>query len=268
MTERVIETPEGPLAYHLLGEGIPRVAVLPGWALSVPFLRTTAIWAAWEAWCQRFPTLILERRGAGGSRAHRGDITSEQMAADLLACLDDACATTVTVWAHADATLAAFILAMRWPERIERLVLQSPFARLLAAPDHPQGMPLEDMLALAMLNPDAPAINELATLGTAPDAAGDARTRFQSSIAAGLLPRLLTDVAMTDARPVLTSIRLPTLVLHGEADSVIPPSSGQEVARSIPGARFALIEGMGHLPGPEAMDAMMERAAAFIEGKA
>jgi pimeloyl-ACP methyl ester carboxylesterase len=44
----------------------------------------------------------------------------------------------------------------------------------------------------------------------------------------------------------LPGIRIPTLVLHGKDDPLIPFACGQDTARRIPGARFLGIEGMGH----------------------
>ncbi|HRE61176.1 MAG TPA: alpha/beta fold hydrolase [Micropepsaceae bacterium] len=47
----------------------------------------------------------------------------------------------------------------------------------------------------------------------------------------------------TDA---LKALRVPTLVLHGTADVLIPPEAGVHTAQCIPGARLTLIEGWGH----------------------
>jgi pimeloyl-ACP methyl ester carboxylesterase len=44
----------------------------------------------------------------------------------------------------------------------------------------------------------------------------------------------------------LAQLRVPTLVLHGDRDTLITPSGGEHTAEVIPGARFHLIEGMGH----------------------
>ena len=44
----------------------------------------------------------------------------------------------------------------------------------------------------------------------------------------------------------LADIKAPTLVIHGVDDTLIPPDGGEDTARSIPGARLELIEGMGH----------------------
>lgn len=53
---------------------------------------------------------------------------------------------------------------------------------------------------------------------------------------------------------------LPTLVLHGSCDPLVPPRAGRATAAAIPGARFELVQGMGHhLPTarwPELVDAI------------
>lgn len=69
---------------------------------------------------------------------------------------------------------------------------------------------------------------------------------------AGLLRQMLAIGADTDRRlDELGRIRCPTLVLHGEADRLVPIEAGRDTARRIPGARFVGIPGMGHdLPPP------------------
>lgn len=44
----------------------------------------------------------------------------------------------------------------------------------------------------------------------------------------------------------LRGVTVPTLVMHGSADTLIDPIGGRRTAELIPGARFELIDGMGH----------------------
>jgi pimeloyl-ACP methyl ester carboxylesterase len=44
----------------------------------------------------------------------------------------------------------------------------------------------------------------------------------------------------------LRDVHVPTLVMHGSADKLLDPSGGRRTAELIPGARFVLMEGMGH----------------------
>lgn len=53
-------------------------------------------------------------------------------------------------------------------------------------------------------------------------------------------------LAVGDLRPRLTTIKAPTLVIHGDDDPLISPHAGREIAEAIPDSRFMLINGMGH----------------------
>jgi pimeloyl-ACP methyl ester carboxylesterase len=263
---RLLDTAEGPLGYHLLGGAPPRVALLPGWGLHMSFLRTTALWPALTDWATRHPLLMVDRRGTGDSRANRGSPGPEQLAADLLAVLEALAAPVVALWAHADACLAALALAARGTVPVTRLVLQAPFTRLLAGPDAPVGMAVEDMLALAALDPTAPVLRELASLGDAPGATEDVVTRFRAGLAAGFMPRLLSEVSTADARPLLPAVRRPALVLHGAADAVVPLAAAEALAGALPDARLRVVPDMGHLPDPERFSVLLAEVEAFLAG--
>jgi len=53
-------------------------------------------------------------------------------------------------------------------------------------------------------------------------------------------------IANGDRRPLLSSIKVPTLVIHGSDDPLIPVEGGKDTARAIPGASLLIINGMGH----------------------
>lgn len=58
---------------------------------------------------------------------------------------------------------------------------------------------------------------------------------------------LLASIASADGRVAkLGSIEAPTLVLHGAVDPLVPLGQAEDVAKSIPGARMEVIDGMGH----------------------
>jgi pimeloyl-ACP methyl ester carboxylesterase len=63
----------------------------------------------------------------------------------------------------------------------------------------------------------------------------------------------------------LSSISLPTLVIHGSEDPLLSPEGGKDTADAIPGAELLIIEGMGHsIPlevWPHVMDAITNNAS-------
>jgi pimeloyl-ACP methyl ester carboxylesterase len=65
-----------------------------------------------------------------------------------------------------------------------------------------------------------------------------------------------------DRRKALASVTVPTLVIHGTDDPVVPVEAGRDTAGAIPGARLMLIEGMGHdLPHGGAWPRIVEAIA-------
>ena len=62
----------------------------------------------------------------------------------------------------------------------------------------------------------------------------------------------------------LRQLDVPTLVIHGSADTLIDPIGGRRTAELIPGARFELIEGMGHDYPPQ----LWERWVDLVVGHA
>ncbi|HPD93832.1 MAG TPA: alpha/beta fold hydrolase [Pararhodobacter sp.] len=67
-----------------------------------------------------------------------------------------------------------------------------------------------------------------------------------------------------DRRPGLARTRLPTLVLHGEDDTLIPLDLGREIAATIPGAAFRALPGMGHIITPALAPLIVAMVADFV----
>ncbi len=62
----------------------------------------------------------------------------------------------------------------------------------------------------------------------------------------GMVRQNIALLANGDRRPALSSITVPTLVIHGADDPLIPAEGGKDTARVIPGASLLIIDGMGH----------------------
>ena len=58
--------------------------------------------------------------------------------------------------------------------------------------------------------------------------------------------QLLAIFSQKNIRELVRTISVPTLVVHGAGDLLIPPARGKETAELIPGATFQSIDGMGH----------------------
>ena len=62
----------------------------------------------------------------------------------------------------------------------------------------------------------------------------------------GMRRQVCAVYAAPDRRPALTGVTAPTLVIHGADDPLIRTEASKEIAEAVPGAKYHVIEGMGH----------------------
>jgi pimeloyl-ACP methyl ester carboxylesterase len=89
--------------------------------------------------------------------------------------------------------------------------------------------------------------------------AGDAYDRCFCP--AGLGRQTMAVIASGSRSEALRSVRLPALVMHGDADGLVDISGGRRTAECIPGARFEVLEGMGHDYPPAYWDRWVQLVA-------
>lgn len=83
----------------------------------------------------------------------------------------------------------------------------------------------------------------------------------RSAYPAGYLRQLAAIMADGDRRERLQQITLPTLVLHGEDDPLVPAEHGKDTVAHIPGAQIKTYPGMGHDLPQELIDTMADAIA-------
>jgi pimeloyl-ACP methyl ester carboxylesterase len=78
---------------------------------------------------------------------------------------------------------------------------------------------------------------------------------------AGVARQLAAILASGSRKEALRSVSVPTLVIHGDADPLIPVEGGIDTANSVPGAELLIIEGMGHDLPPAVWPQVIETIA-------
>jgi len=81
---------------------------------------------------------------------------------------------------------------------------------------------------------------------------------------AAIVRQAVATVASGDRTKLLQALDLPTLVLHGLADTMCDPSGGRATAAAIPGSELVLIEGMGHDLPPGLWEQISDHIAAVV----
>lgn len=142
------------------------------------------------------------------------------------------------------------------PERVTRLALLDTTAK----PPTPQTNALrEQMIALAEKGAFDNVVTVLWQKLVAPDRLADEGLRLQVRAMAeavgpsGFIRQQRAIMGRSDARPVLGTISVPTLVMVGAEDAITPPDQAREIAAGIGAkARYLEVPGCGHLSTLEA----------------
>lgn len=91
------------------------------------------------------------------------------------------------------------------------------------------------------------------------------RVLNRGSYGPGTVRQFQAILASGDRSPLLASIDVPALVIHGESDPLLPPDHGRDTADKIPGAQFVAIAGMGHALEPEVSRRVLAAMLPFWE---
>ncbi len=90
------------------------------------------------------------------------------------------------------------------------------------------------------------------------------RVANRGSYGPGMLRQMQAIMANGDRSPLLAKISAPTLVVHGEADPLLPIAHGRDTAEKIPGARFVAIPEMAHSLGPKVSELVLGELVPFL----
>lgn len=213
------------------------------------------------------PLLLLPGIGSDGSAW--GEMPAGQVmmsgADSIDAMADDILARAPDRFALAGSSLGGYValaIARRVPERVARLALVSTSAM----PDTEANRAVRDKMIAAALRDYERLIGAMLPgmvhPGALPGLAGDLSAMLRRAGPDNFARQQRAAAARPDARPALAAIRVPTLVLAGEDDQIVPPARSIELADAIPGARLVLLGRCGHIPARERPE---ETRAAMLE---
>jgi pimeloyl-ACP methyl ester carboxylesterase len=256
------------IAYQVLGEGRFDLVFVSPYLTHVELQWTLPGFGETLESLASFARLIrFDKRGVGMSDRVSGAPTLEARMDDVRAVMDAAGSSRAALFGVSEGAPMSLLFAATYPERTAALVLRSAFPRTMWAPDYPWGR-TEDEYRQALER-------DLRLFGTREQAAEVVRTlgRFEDNETRALvdyfrwsgspgsveaLARMNREI---DVRHVLPAIRVPTLVMHGTDDEVVPGEVARFLADRIPGARLIELPETGHLAlrGSGAIENEIER---------
>ena len=134
------------VAYQAVGDGPQELVFVPFLSSLISIWELPAMRAFFDRLSAETRLTVLNPRGMGQSDRPR-NVTLEDWAEDVLAVLDAQGIERATLFGASDSANACVLTAATYPERVERLVLHSPFARRVRSEDYPAGTPEDELLA-------------------------------------------------------------------------------------------------------------------------
>jgi len=263
------------LAYQIIADRGPDLLFVPTGTFPIDLLWDEPTVAGHLRRLASFSRLIMtDLLGVGSSDAvpiH--DRPAMQSWTDgFVAVLDAVGSESASVFAMAESALPVMLLAASHPQRVHSLVLWSPFARYLRAPDYPFGMPEPTFTRYVDALGDTVGTGAVADL-LAPSWAGDAGKRRWWARGERLAGgpgyfKAIFDLYMhTDMRPVLESIQAPTLLLHRRGDRHVTGGHARYLAERIPHARLVELDGDDHEWFAGDSDRALDEIESFLTGQ-
>jgi 3-oxoadipate enol-lactonase len=233
---------------------------------------TVEVWQSQlDGLADRYRLTAFDNRGAGRTRMPETPVTVEAMADDAAGVLDALEVTSAHVAGYSGGSVIAQELALRHPERVRSLLLQSTWAAMdpyyrswvrfvqWLVDAAPSARAFLEGFYLDIYTPRAYADGTVAALI-------DEVLAFPHPQTAENLQRFLDPLPGHDTTARLPQVTAPTLVLVGGRDPGARPALGRVVAEAIPGALFEVMEDESHQPFQEVPDRWNARVAAFWQG--
>jgi len=199
---------------------------------------------------EQFRVITFDNRGTGKSECPRGPFRTRDLADDAAAVLDAAGIESAYVFGISMGGMIASELVLRHPKRVKSLVLAATFAGYLRSTKPSLGS-IVDLLVAALL-PRPTGLSRLARLLVS-DAYFDANPaafadwiRGTGATSPRTAIRQMLAVGLHGTEKRLESVNVPTLVLTGNADRLVPSKNSERLARLIPNAKLVELEGAGH----------------------
>jgi pimeloyl-ACP methyl ester carboxylesterase len=209
--------------------------------------------ASWDLWLplieqlqHDWRCLAYDHRGAGASTFPPFAIAPDALVDDVFRVLDAAGVDRCVIAGESMGCLVVEQAVLRDPSRFLGLVL-------VGGPDRSELAPARhaEMAATAeRIRGDWPAYVDgfVTACLPEPDAGPLHRWGVGTLLPAGPEAAVEMFASHVDVAPRLEDIAVPTLVLHGTRDAIVPVADGESVAARIPGAELVLLDAVGHVP--------------------
>jgi pimeloyl-ACP methyl ester carboxylesterase len=240
------------LSYLEAGHLGPQLVLLHGWSAFKELWWSTLL--ALGPYAQ---ALAPDMPGHGGSPL-QGSTSMSLIATRIARFCAARALERVTLVGHSMGGNIALELALARPDLVERLVLVDPAVQPAEMPQYTRSY-LDRTFGWAALRTSIAFARQIRLVGQFVPHVHHAgivlpalrRVSYLARHDAAALHALLDSLFANPIGPRLADVRVPTLVISGEFDPLVPPPLSRRVAEAIPGAQYAVVRYAAHNPMDE-----------------
>lgn len=204
--------------------------------------------------------ITLDLRGFGQSGNPAGPFSIDDMAADVRALMSALSIDRAALVGLSMGGYVSLAFYRQYPEAVLGMVLADTRASADTTEGRERRMKAAEKAeaegSAAVAQDMVQALLAPSTVATRPDIVVRVRAMIEGNKPQALAAAQRAMAGRSDSTGLLSKLNFPAMVIVGSDDTLTPPSEAEAMASSIPGARFRLIEGAGHLSN-------LERPAAF-----
>jgi class 3 adenylate cyclase len=230
------------IAYQVMGDGPVDIIMVPGFISHIEFRHELPGYTAYLRRLSSFARVVaFDKRGQGLSDRVSDAPSLEQRMDDVRAIMDAISSRRATLFGHSEGCAMSALFAATYPERVSRLIL---FGGYVTRRDVNYAELAEQRVKFwgtgAMLKRVAP------SLAADPAAVAQFAKFERLSASPGAVKAFTMLNSQIDVSFILPAVRVPTLVLHNQADVQVPVEHGRELAACIPDAKLIEYPGGDH----------------------
>lgn len=198
-----------------------------------------------------YRVITPDLRGFGQSEVTDGIYEMEVLARDVLGLLDRLELPKATIMGH---SMGGYVALALWRLAAERFRALGLIASHVWADSEAQRDAREALIAQILEHGSGAVVQAMLPRLFAPASSTDepiqeqARAMMLEARPTSLIGALRGMMRRPDSSDLLPHISVPTLILCGDADPIVPPERAEEMARQLPNATLVVVENAAHMP--------------------
>jgi class 3 adenylate cyclase len=236
------------IAYRVLGDGPIDLVWVPGLYNDIESSWGLKHYARLFTRLASFARLMMfDKRGMGLSDRHVSAPTLEDRMDDLRAVMDAVGSEKAALIGFSEGGPMSILYSATYPERTTALVLFGSSAVFRSDEDYPESIDEAVAETYRVFEEEWGTGGSLKVIGpsllSSPSAVEYAAQVERTGGSPGTMKAMMDTLIGIDVRPILPTVKVPTLIIHTSDDGAVPIGNGRYLARHIPGAKFVELEG-------------------------